>query len=150
MTILVKLRKLRPDVPDPVYGTPGSAGCDIHADEDVAIFSTGETRLARPVQVSTGLCMQLPDGYECQVRPRSGLALREGVIVFNTPSTIDSDYRGELKILLVNHGPSTFYVKRGMRIAQLVFAPVTRAEFETVENLDPSARGEGGWGSTGR
>ncbi len=150
MTILVKLRKLRPDVPDPVYGTLGSAGCDIHADEEVALFSTRETSLFTPVLVSTGLCMQIPDGYECQVRPRSGLALKEGVIVFNTPSTIDSDYRGELKILLVNHGPSTFYVRRGMRIAQLVFAPVIKAEFRTVEELDPSPRGVGGWGSTGR
>lgn len=145
MNIKVKLKKLRSDVPDPVYGTAGAAGCDIHADEDAVLYSD------TPRLVSTGICMQIPDGYECQIRPRSGLALKEGVIVFNTPSTIDSDYRGELKILMVNRGPRTaFHVERGMRIAQLVFAPVTKAEFETVDDLDASPRGTGGWGSTGR
>lgn len=146
--IVVKLQKMRPDVPDPIYGTAGSAGCDIHSDEDLIVMS-GTSRL-----VATGICMQIPEGYECQVRPRSGLALRAGVRVFNAPSTIDSDYRGELKILLenVNH-PSNpaadFVVTRGMRIAQLVFAPVIKAKFETVETLDRSERGVGGWGSTG-
>jgi dUTP pyrophosphatase len=145
--ITVLLKKLREGVPDPVYGTAGAAGCDIHADEDLWL-PVGENRL-----VSTGLCMQIPDGYECQIRPRSGLALKEGVIVFNSPSTIDSDYRGELKILLTHHGvpghDKPFHVTRGMRIAQLVFAPVTRATFKTVDELDASARGMGGWGSTG-
>lgn len=142
--IVVKLRKLSPDVPDPVYGTVGSAGCDVHADEDVELWPDGK-RLVR-----TGLCMEVPDGYECQVRPRSGLALKNGVIVFNTPSTIDSDYRGELGIYLINTSSVCFQVTRGMRIAQLVFAPVTRATFVTVERLSDTVRGTGGWGSTGR
>ena len=148
--ITVLLKKLRPDVPDPVYGTAGAAGCDIHADEDVWLPP------CEPTLVATGLCMQIPDGYECQIRPRSGLALSKRVVVFNAPSTIDSDYRGELKVLLINSQPSfegrygpPFHVTRGMRIAQLVFAPVTRAAFKTVEELDPSVRGTGGWGSTG-
>lgn len=141
--VLIKLRKLQPDVPDPVYGTTGAAGCDIHANQDVLVPAGGR-RL-----VPTGICMQIPGGYECQIRPRSGLALRDGVRVFNTPSTIDSDYRGELQILLEST-QSAFEVKRGMRIAQLVFVPVTRARFETVDELEGSARGSGGWGSTGK
>ncbi len=141
--INVKLKKLAPDVPDPVYGTQGAAGCDIHSNEDVTLCP-GEKKL-----VKTGICMQIPDGYECQVRPRSGLALKSGVIVFNTPSTIDCDYRGELGILLINTSPTPFQVERKMRIAQLVFAPVTKATFETVDELDKTPRGDGGWGSTG-
>ena len=140
----VRLKKLRDDVPNPLYGTAGAAGCDISSNDDLVI-DRGKRAL-----VSTGICMQIPDGYECQIRPRSGLALRDGVRVFNTPSTIDSDYRGELKILLQNDGDAPFAVTRGMRIAQLVFAPVTRANFKTVDELDPSPRGTGGWGSTGR
>lgn len=143
-SITVLLKKLRPEIPDPVYGTTGAAGCDIHADEDVTLLGNGAMKL-----ISTGLCMQIPDGYECQIRPRSGLALRYGVVVFNTPCTIDSDYRGELKILLYNVSNQSFSVERGMRIAQLVFAPVTKATFKTVDDLDASDRGTGGWGSTG-
>jgi dUTP pyrophosphatase len=141
--IVVKLKKVQPDVPDPVYGTKGSAGCDVHANEDVDI-PKGERRL-----IKTGLLMEIPHGYECQIRPRSGLALKNGVVVFNTPSTIDSDYRGEVGVLLVNTSKTKFQVTRGMRIAQLVFAPVTVAKFETVDELGDSARGTGGWGSTG-
>lgn len=144
-TIEIFLKKVRPDVLDPVYGTEGAAGCDIHADEDVDIVA------GKPTLVSTGICMEIPEDYECQIRPRSGLALRDGIIVFNSPSTIDCDYRGEVKILLFNTGSkcSTFHVKRGMRIAQLVFAPVTKASFKTVDTLTSTHRGEGGWGSTG-
>lgn len=143
-SIVVLLKKLTSGARDPLYGSDGAAGCDVHADEGVTIAP--RTRSL----VSTGLCMQMPDGYECQVRPRSGLALRDGVIVFNTPSTIDCDYRGELKILLLNTSDVPFVIERGMRVAQLVFAPVTRAAFRTVEALDDSKRGTGGWGSTGR
>lgn len=143
MNITVKLKKTQPDVPDPVYGTAGAAGCDVHANENVDI-PPGERRL-----VKTGLHMEIPDGYECQIRPRSGLALKSGVLVFNTPSTIDWDYRGEVGVLLVNTSNVLFQVTRGMRIAQLVFAPVTKASFETVEELSDSTRGTGGWGSTG-
>lgn len=141
--ITVRLKKLAPDLPDPVYGTQGAAGCDIHANEEVTIPG-GERKLVR-----TGLHMEIPDGYECQIRPRSGLALRSGVIVFNTPSTIDCDYRGEVAVLLLNTSPVPFRVERKMRIAQLVFAPVTKATFETVDELGDTPRGEGGWGSTG-
>lgn len=141
--ITVRLKKLAPDLPDPVYGTKGAAGCDIHANEEV-IIPSGEKKLVR-----TGLHMEIPDGYECQIRPRSGLALRSGVIVFNTPSTIDCDYRGEVAVLLFNTSPAPFRVERKMRIAQLVFAPVTKATFETVDELSSTPRGEGGWGSTG-
>lgn len=141
--IHVRLKKLAPDLPDPVYGTQGAAGCDIHSNVDVTL-SPGERKL-----VMTGICMEIPDGYECQIRPRSGLALKSGVIVFNTPSTIDCDYRGELGILLINTSAIPFHVERKMRIAQLVFAPVTKATFETVAELDKTPRGEGGWGSTG-
>lgn len=142
-SIHVKLKKLAPDVPDPVYGTQGAAGCDIHSNMDV-VLAPGERKL-----VMTGICMEIPDDFECQIRPRSGLALKSGVIVFNTPSTIDCDYRGELGILLINTSQVPFHVERKMRIAQLVFAPVTRAVFTTVDELSDSDRGEGGWGSTG-
>ena len=143
MTIVVKLKKSSPAVKDPAYGTRGSAGCDIHSDEDVVV------RAGSRASVRTGISMEIPDGYECQIRPRSGLALRHGVIVFNTPSTIDSDYRGELSVLLHNSSSEDFHVTHGMRIAQLVFAPVTRAVFETVAELSDTERGTGGWGSTG-
>jgi dUTP pyrophosphatase len=141
--IVVKIKKASPDVPAPAYQTLGSAGCDIHASEDVLVWSKS-CKL-----VPTGLSMEIPDGYECQIRPRSSLALKHGVIVFNTPSTIDSDYRGELFILLHNTRDVPFSVKKGDRVAQLVFAPVTRAEFVTVDELSKTERGEGGWGSTG-
>jgi len=99
--------------------------------------------------VATGLALAIPPGYEIQVRPRSGLALKHGITVPNTPGTIDSDYRGELKVILINHGHHPFEVRRGDRIAQLVLAPVTRAAWLEVDELDQTARGEGGFGSTG-
>ena len=142
-SINVLLKKARPDVPDPVYATEGAAGCDIHADEDVTLGPEGRAL------VSTGLFIQLPPDYECQVRPRSGLALKHGVTVFNTPGTIDEDYRGELKVLLHNASHLDFEVQRGMRIAQLVFAPVVRAKFQAAAELGDTVRGTGGYGSTG-
>jgi dUTP pyrophosphatase len=101
-------------------------------------------------QFGTGLAIAVPAGYECQIRPRSGLALKHGITLPNTPATIDSDYRGELKVILVNLGNEPFEVTRGMRIAQMVMAKVERVEFQAVEELPVSARGTGGFGSTGR
>ena len=127
----------------PAYATDGSAGMDVLAAESVTI---------RPGQrhaVATGLSVAIPENYEIQVRPRSGLAFKHGITVPNTPGTIDSDYRGELKVLLINHGPDDFAIQRGDRVAQLVLAPVTQAQWEEVDELDDTARGEGGFGSTG-
>ena len=127
----------------PVYQTSGSAGCDVHSARDVEIAP------GQKVLVPTGLFMEIPEGFECQIRPRSSLALRHGIVVFNSPSTIDSDYRGEIGVLLINTGRSTFTLYKGDRIAQFVFAPVTVAKFELVDKLGDSDRGLGGWGSTG-
>lgn len=127
----------------PAYATEGAAGMDVLAAEDVTLAPG--TRHA----VATGLALAIPPGYEVQVRPRSGLALKHGISVPNAPGTIDSDYRGELKVILINHGAEPFAVRRGDRVAQLVLAPVVRARWLEVEDLDETARGEGGFGSTG-
>lgn len=127
----------------PVYATSGAAGMDVVSAEDVTIAPGGRHAVA------TGLAMAIPHGYEIQVRPRSGLALKHGITVPNTPGTIDSDYRGELKVILINHGAAPFEIRRGDRVAQLVLAPVTRAAWLAVDELDETARGEGGFGSTG-
>ena len=131
-------------LPLPAYATPGAAGMDVVAAEDLDL-APGERHA-----VATGFKLAIPDGYEIQVRPRSGLAFKHGVTVPNTPGTIDSDYRGELKILMINHGPDSFPVRRGERIAQLVPAAVTKAGFDEVAELDATDRGAGGFGSTGR
>lgn len=127
----------------PVYATAGAAGMDVVAAEDVTIAPGARHAVA------TGLAMAIPEGFEIQVRPRSGLALKHGITVPNTPGTIDSDYRGELKVILINHGSEDFAIRRGDRVAQLVLAPVTRAEWLEVSSLDETARGVGGFGSTG-
>ena len=127
----------------PKYATTGSAGMDILSAEDVTLRSGGRHAVA------TGLSVAIPEGYEIQVRPRSGLAFKHGITVPNTPGTIDSDYRGELKVLLINHGEESFAIERGDRIAQIVIAPVTQAAWEEVEELDTTVRGGGGFGSTG-
>jgi dUTP pyrophosphatase len=127
----------------PAYATPGAAGMDVVAAEAVELAPGARHAVA------TGFALAIPEGYEIQVRPRSGLALKHGIGVPNAPGTIDSDYRGELKIILVNHGAESFAVARGDRIAQLVLAPVVRAGWEEVADLDPTDRGEGGFGSTG-
>ena len=132
------------DLPLPAYATPGAAGMDVVAAEDVTIPPGGRHAVA------TGFAFAIPDGYEVQVRPRSGLALKHGVTCLNTPGTIDSDYRGEVKVILVNLGDAPFPIRRGERIAQLVPAPVLRAELAEVDALDATARGAGGFGSTGR
>jgi dUTP pyrophosphatase len=132
------------DLPLPAPATAGSAGYDLASAEDGELAPL-ERRLFR-----TGFSIALPAGYECQLRPRSGLALRHGVTLPNTPATIDSDYRGELMVALVNLGSEPFRVTRGMRIAQMIVARVERVAFRTVEMLPPSTRGSGGFGSSGR
>ncbi len=127
----------------PGYATDGAAGMDVLAAEDVTLPPGGRHAVA------TGLALAIPDGYEIQVRPRSGLALKHGISLPNTPGTIDSDYRGELKIIMINLGDAAFSIGRGDRIAQLVLAPVVRAAWDEVADLDDTARGEGGFGSTG-
>lgn len=128
----------------PAYATDGAAGMDVVAAEDV-VLAAGGGRHA----VATGLAMAIPDGFEIQVRPRSGLALKHGISLPNTPGTIDSDYRGELKVIMINHGAEDFAIKRGDRIAQIVLAPVVRAGWVECASLDETARGAGGFGSTG-
>ena len=128
----------------PDYATTGAAGMDVLAAEDVTLEPGARHAVA------TGLAMAIPPGYEIQVRPRSGLALKHGISVPNAPGTIDSDYRGELKVILINLGNAPFEVRRGDRVAQLVLAPVVRASWLKVDELDETARGEGGFGSTGR
>lgn len=134
------------DLPLPAYQTAGAAGMDLRAAVDDPVTLAPGSRVAVP----TGLAIALPQGFEAQVRPRSGLALREGVIPLNTPGTIDADYRGEVKVILINLGEAAFVIKRGERIAQMVIAPVTQARWREVETLDETARGAGGFGSTGR
>ncbi|MEL7446101.1 MAG: dUTP diphosphatase [Pseudomonadota bacterium] len=127
----------------PRYATEGAAGMDVLSAEDVAIAPRARHAVA------TGLAMAIPPGYEIQVRPRSGLALKHGITVPNTPGTIDSDYRGELKVIMINHGDEPFRIARGDRVAQLVLAPVTQAAWAEVDELDETDRGAGGFGSTG-
>jgi dUTP pyrophosphatase len=134
------------DLPLPTYKTELAAGLDLRA----AIDSELEIAPGRRALVPTGLAIALPRGFEAQVRPRSGLALEHGVTVLNSPGTIDADYRGEIGIVLINHGERSFIVRRGERIAQLVVAPVVQAELVEAESLDATERGAGGYGSTGR
>lgn len=132
----------------PAYETLGAAGMDVRA-----AIPEGDTITLAPGQrdmVPTGLSVAIPHGYEIQMRPRSGLAAKHGITCLNSPGTIDSDYRGELKVILINHGAEPFVIKRGERIGQMVLAPVTRIVWQTVDNLDETDRGSGGFGSTGR
>lgn len=130
-------------LPLPAYATSGAAGMDVVSAEDVTLAPAARHAVA------TGLALAIPEGYEIQVRPRSGLALKHGITVPNTPGTIDSDYRGELKVILINHGAEPFVIQRGDRVAQLVLAPVVQAAWDEVEELDATERGAGGFGSTG-
>lgn len=132
------------NLPLPRYATEGAAGMDVVAAEDL-ILPPGARHA-----VATGFAMAIPAGYEVQVRPRSGLALKHGITCLNTPGTVDSDYRGEIKVILANLGSEDFVIARGDRIAQLVPAPVQRADLDEVASLDATARGAGGFGSTGR
>lgn len=129
----------------PAYESALAAGMDLQAAvESAVVIAPGDRAL-----VPTGLAIALPPGFEAQVRPRSGLALKQGITVVNTPGTIDADYRGEVGVILINHGDAPFTIERGMRIAQMVVAPVTQAVWNEVDELSESARGTGGFGSTG-
>jgi dUTP pyrophosphatase len=134
-------------LPLPAYETHGSAGMDLRAavpEHEPMVLRPGARDL-----VPTGLAMALPEGFEAQVRPRSGLAAKAGVTCLNTPGTIDSDYRGEVKVILINLGPEDFVIRRGDRIAQMIIAPVVQAAWSEVASLDETSRGAGGFGSTG-
>jgi dUTP pyrophosphatase len=133
------------DLPLPFYATALSAGMDLAA----AVPSDVEIGPGGRALIPTGFAAALPAGYEAQVRPRSGLALKHGITVLNSPGTVDADYRGEISVVLANTGDETFTVSRGMRIAQLVVAPVTQVSWQEVDELPPSGRGAGGYGSTG-
>lgn len=141
----IAVRQLAPDLPLPAYATAGSAGLDLLAavERDVVLPPGGV------VAIPTGIALALPAGYEAQVRPRSGLALRHGVTVLNAPGTVDSDYRGEVAAILINHGRTEFTITRGMKVAQLVVAPHIRAEWQQTDTLDHTERAAGGFGSTG-
>jgi dUTP pyrophosphatase len=145
--MIVSFKKLphAADLPLPGYETPSSAGMDIRAavNEPVVIHP------GQRVLIPTGLQMALPHGFEAQVRPRSGLAIKHGITMLNSPGTIDSDYRGEVKVIAINHGSEVFTVSHGDRIAQLVIAPVIQAKVQEVDDLDDTLRGSGGFGSTG-
>ena len=139
----LRIRRLRPDAIIPTYAHPGDAGLDLHACEDVAL-DPGVACL-----VPTGVALELPEATEAQVRPRSGLALKHSVTVLNTPGTIDEGYRGEVGVVLINHGVLTFQITRGMRIAQLVVQKRWTVEVVEVDGLTGTTRGAGGFGSTG-
>ena len=149
MTLTVEFKKLDHfgELQLPAYKTVLAAGADLRA-----AVPAGESMTLVPGEralVPTGLAMALPAGYEAQIRPRSGLAYKNGVTVLNTPGTIDADYRGEVKVLLINHGQEAFVINRGERIAQMVIAPITQPDFVVVEALSDTDRGAGGFGSTG-
>jgi len=144
ITILLKRLPHGEGLPPPAYATEGAAGMDVVSAVEATIAPGA--RAAIP----TGFSIAIPVGYEVQVRPRSGLALKHGVTCLNTPGTIDSDYRGEVQVILINHGQAPFAIARGDRIAQLVPAPVQRAMLDEVETLEDTVRGSGGFGSTGR
>lgn len=141
---ITRLRGAR-DLPLPSRATPGASGFDLHA----AVKGDLEVAPGERVLVPTGLAIAVPEGYEAQVRPRSGLALRDGIMLPNAPGTIDCDYRGEIQVIVLNTGDRPFTVRRGDRIAQLVIAPVAHAEWVEVESLDETERGPGGFGHTG-
>lgn len=147
MTHTLRIKRLAHahDLPLPRYESPGAAGMDL-------VAANGDDVVLQPLQralVPTGLVLQLEPGFEAQIRPRSGLALKHGITVLNTPGTVDADYRGEVQVILVNFGSESFTVTRGMRIAQMVVAPVTTVAIATVEAVDETSRAASGFGSTG-
>lgn len=149
MTLTVQIKALDHfgDLPLPRFETALAAGADLRAalsETEPMVLASGARAL-----VPTGFAMALPAGYEAQIRPRSGLAYKHGITCLNTPGTIDADYRGEVKVLLINHGTEAFTINRGERIAQMVIAPITQPDFVQLETLDDTARGAGGFGSTG-
>jgi dUTP pyrophosphatase len=147
MSVTIQVRRLphSDGLSLPAYATPGAAGMDLLA----AVAAPVTIEPGKRALIPTGLAIALPPGFEMQVRPRSGLALRNGIVLPNSPGTIDEDYRGEVQVILLNAGDAPFTVERGMRIAQAIVAPVVRAEWQEVENLDDTSRSTGGFGSTG-
>ena len=143
--IKILIKRLSKEVPLPKYETQGSSGMDLSANVKSSInISPGKKEI-----IPTGIAISVPQGFEVQIRPRSGLAAKHNITVLNTPGTIDADYRGELKIILINLGHKTFKIEKGSRIAQMVLCPVVKAKFEEVDSLDDTERGRGGFGSTG-
>jgi dUTP pyrophosphatase len=143
--IKIQINKLSNEVSIPKYETPGSSGMDLAAYVEAAIIiNPGDKAL-----IPTGFSLSIPQGYEVQIRPRSGLAAKKGITVLNTPGTIDSDYRGEIKVILINLSKDKFTIKNGDRIAQMIVCPVIQARLEEVQELSDTARGTGGFGSTG-
>jgi dUTP pyrophosphatase len=146
--ITVALKRVRPadDLPLPRYMTTHSAGMDLYADlPETVSLQPGERLL-----VPTGIAIALPDGYEAQIRPRSGLALRHGISLVNSPGTIDADYRGEIAVIIINHGSEPFHIRRGERIAQMVVSRFSRVGWQETDELETTLRGTGGFGHTGR
>lgn len=143
--VKVKIKRLNPSFDLPSYSTPGSSCMDLRASIHLPILMEQNI----PHLIPVGISLELPDGFEAQVRPRSGLALKHGVTVMNTPGTIDTDYRGEISVILVNHRLLPYAVHPGDRIAQLIISPVLKTIWEEVENLSKTKRGDGGYGSTG-
>ena len=144
--ILIKLKDGCEDLPLPKYATSGSSGMDLCADvEREVTILPGEIKL-----ISSGIYLSIPQGYEAEIRPRSGLALKHGISLVNTPGTIDSDYRGLLSLIVINHGKEGFKIKRGDRIAQMIIKEVIKAEIEVTDSLDDTLRSAGGFGHTGR
>ncbi|MGB2878640.1 MAG: dUTP diphosphatase [Candidatus Omnitrophota bacterium] len=145
MRVNIKRKESAKDLPIPTYATEGSSGVDLFADvNENIILSPGDIKL-----ISCGIYIELPTGYEAQIRPRSGLALKHGISFVNTPGTIDSDYRGLISLIVINLGKEHFTINRGFKLAQMVIKEVTRAEFVEVEELDETARAYGGFGHTG-
>jgi dUTP pyrophosphatase len=142
-SVKVRVKQIHPNALIPSYQTTGSSGFDLHADHD-AVIQPGKW-----ASICTGLVFEIPEGYEVQIRPRSGLALKQGITVLNSPGTVDSDYRGEVGVILINLGKEPFRVQSGERIAQGVIAGVLKAEFEIASDLSDTQRGEGGFGHSG-
>ena len=141
----ILIKRLSKEVPLPKYETSGSSGMDLAANINANIeISPGKTAI-----VPTGLALSIPKGFEVQIRPRSGLAANQKISVLNTPGTIDADYRGEIKVILINLGPEPFKVEKGLRIAQMIVCPIVQAQLKEVDDLSETERGKGGFGSTG-
>jgi len=144
--VKILVKKIKKNIKLPNYKTPGSSGMDLMAHlKKSIVINHGKTAL-----IPTGMTFAIPKNYEIQIRPRSGLAIKNGISVLNTPGTIDSDYRGEIKIILINLGKKSFVVKSGERIAQMVLCPITKAKLKEVKILPKTSRGKGGFGSTGK
>jgi len=145
LSILIKRMPGNEDIPLPAYESPGAAGMDVRA----AVQSVIRLEPGHVALIPAGFAIAVPTGYEAQLRPRSGLAARHGITIINSPGTVDSDYRGEVTVALINLGTNTFDITRGLRVAQMVIAPVVRAGWQEAESLQPTSRGAGGFGHTG-